>query len=867
LCVCALSTSPSTPNTMQHAHAHRPYADARYGSRHDALPTTHAQVGHGLYSPRSHTHAQGGGSYHPQPHAHHHHPHAHPGTAPTGHHGTHGAHPLRTDVRSASPRTQTGLPTSSNIPSSTGSGSTAAARATSTTRRLEDRCNTVVEERDWRTHLVQQRWRCGKLLGKGGFAKCFEFTNLESGRIVACKVIERSSLTKTKTIQKLQSEIKIHRRMKHPNIVEFIRTFEDSQHVYILLEKCSRQTLMELSSARRRFAVPEVQFFMLQTISACEYMHAENVIHRDLKLGNLMLDEDFNVKVGDFGLAAELSHPEERKRTICGTPNYIAPEILDNKNLDGHSFEVDIWSLGVILYTMLVGQPPFQTDDVKTTYKRIQACKYEFPTNVHVPEAGKNLVHMILQSKPDRRPTLAEIRNHVFFTGAPERAPSSLYPMGERPPAADAYTQHRRFSDAAPPPTACQAWAAGTDVENPRRPLGSLTSNVPRGEGAVLGKGNAQQPTACVPSSYAPTYESAAMRDIYHMPSSRTRSGSVPAVPLHTMAPQQAHNHHHAPQQPATARVTTTAATTTAAGSEPQQHLWREDGVGAHTGGRHHVLSVSPPADSHPAPLPLQAATNDAQDEEDRQHFTQIHDHLHQTLLEVQEVGHTAAVPASQPAIPGPTHWITEYADFSHKYGMAYKLNTGHYGCHFNDVTKMVWESDVTDVVEYISRVKQTTNKGEVLAHDTRISFNMNHPPATPADLQKKITLIKYFKSYLSRAKGRSDGVKVVVPTPNAPQPKQPAMHEPHMTGNMVYVKRWLTTDEAVIFRFSNKTVQVCFHDKTQVTLSSDTRAATYTDAAGIESTFALQSMLHQTPEVAQRLKYTREILYKIINK
>src|SRR3989338_6967928 len=106
---------------------------------------------------------------------------------------------------------------------------------------------------------------------------------------------------------------------------------------------------MDISKQRKRFSFPETQHIMLQTVLACQYMHQNNVIHRDLKLGNMMLDHEMNVKLGDYGLAAELLYDGERKRTICGTPNYIAPEILQGGR-EGHSFEVDVWSLGVILY-------------------------------------------------------------------------------------------------------------------------------------------------------------------------------------------------------------------------------------------------------------------------------------------------------------------------------------------------------------------------------------------------------------------------------------------------------------------------------------------------------------------------------------
>lgn len=101
------------------------------------------------------------------------------------------------------------------------------------------------------------------------------------------------------------------------------------------------------------------------------------------------------IKVGDFGLAAKLVDEFEKRRTVCGTPNYIAPEILAGK--EGHSFEVDIWSTGVVLYTFLVGKPPFETKDVKSTYKRILECSYAFPDNSFVSESAKSLIRLMLQ--------------------------------------------------------------------------------------------------------------------------------------------------------------------------------------------------------------------------------------------------------------------------------------------------------------------------------------------------------------------------------------------------------------------------------------------------------------------------------------
>ena len=124
-------------------------------------------------------------------------------------------------------------------------------------------------------------------------------------------------------------------------------------------------------------------------MDAVEYCHKKRIIHRDLKLGNILLDKEMTIKLSDFGLAAKLNFEDEKRRTMCGTPNYIAPEVLDSKF--GHSYEVDIWAIGVIIYTLIYGKPPFDTADLKTTYKRIRACIYDFPAK-NISDEAKDLI-------------------------------------------------------------------------------------------------------------------------------------------------------------------------------------------------------------------------------------------------------------------------------------------------------------------------------------------------------------------------------------------------------------------------------------------------------------------------------------------
>ena len=265
-----------------------------------------------------------------------------------------------------------------------------------------------------------------RLLGKGGFAKCYEFVCADNQKTFAAKLIAKSTLVKSRAKQKLISEIKIHKSLHQQNIVAFEHYFEDTENVYILLEICQNQTLNDLIKRRKRITEIEVQCYIVQLIKALKYLHSHRVIHRDLKLGNLFLTEKMELKVGDFGLATKLDFEGEKKRTVCGTPNYIAPEILDGKI--GHSYEVDIWSLGVIIYTLIIGKPPFETQDVKATYKRIKNNQYSFPDSAVISEAARALITEILVTDPAKRPSLEQILTHDFFnqgTSIPKLLPAS----------------------------------------------------------------------------------------------------------------------------------------------------------------------------------------------------------------------------------------------------------------------------------------------------------------------------------------------------------------------------------------------------------------------------------------------------------
>lgn len=268
-----------------------------------------------------------------------------------------------------------------------------------------------------------------RFFGKGGFAKCYEIVDVATNDVYAGKIVSKKLMMKHNQKEKMTQEITIHKSLNHPNIVKFHGFFDDSYNIYIVLELCKKRSMMELHKRRKTITEYECRYYIYQIVQGVKYLHDNRIIHRDLKLGNLFLNDHLHVKIGDFGLATRIEYDGERKKTLCGTPNYIAPEILTKK---GHSFEVDIWSIGCVMYTLLVGQPPFETKTLKDTYTRIKKCEYKVPS--YLRKSAAEMVIAMLQSNPDKRPTINDLLRFEFINSAPVPMflPSSCLTMAPR---------------------------------------------------------------------------------------------------------------------------------------------------------------------------------------------------------------------------------------------------------------------------------------------------------------------------------------------------------------------------------------------------------------------------------------------------
>lgn len=250
------------------------------------------------------------------------------------------------------------------------------------------------------------------LLGKGGFASVYRAKCLRNGIEVAIKMIDKKLMQAAGMVDRVHQEVAIHSKLKNPAVLELYTFFEDANYVYLVLELCHNGELQRFLKLQGSRALPEEQagHIIRQVVQGLLYLHSHRILHRDMSLSNLLLTRDMQVKIADFGLATQLTRPDEKHLTMCGTPNYISPEIATRSS---HGLEADVWSLGCMLYTLLVGKPPFDTDAVKSTLTRVVMADYVMPA--HLSDNAKDLIDKLLKKNPKDRIRLRDIPKHPFI--------------------------------------------------------------------------------------------------------------------------------------------------------------------------------------------------------------------------------------------------------------------------------------------------------------------------------------------------------------------------------------------------------------------------------------------------------------------
>ena len=259
----------------------------------------------------------------------------------------------------------------------------------------------------------------GKSVGKGGFGEVWKVRHNTTQKLYVIKVMNKENIRKQKMEDQINREVEIMYKLNHPHIIKLYNHFEDDDNLYLIMDFASKGQLYSLLKKEGKFDEKSVAQYMREVISAIKYLQSVKppIIHRDIKPENILLDEDGRVKLADFGWSNYVKKKDEGRFTYCGTPEYLAPEMIKK---EGHSFEVDIWALGVLMFELLTGFPPFVGNESEL-FNNIENLKINWTDDF--PSVAKNLINKILKVNPKDRLSLNDILKHPWFEANPAIRP------------------------------------------------------------------------------------------------------------------------------------------------------------------------------------------------------------------------------------------------------------------------------------------------------------------------------------------------------------------------------------------------------------------------------------------------------------
>lgn len=266
----------------------------------------------------------------------------------------------------------------------------------------------------------------GHMLGKGAFGKVYMGIHKLTGAKVAIKSIEKTYLKDERVKRKVYQEVAGMSRIKHPNVVRLYEVFESTQHFHIVMEYCGCGTLLQYIKSRERLEEQQTRLFFRQLVEAVKACHKSGVAHRDLKLENVFLQGDGLLKLGDFGMSRVVK-PGQRVQEQCGTLAYSAPEVLSDREYE--PFPVDVWGLGVMLFSMLTGKNPFKATSEQDLSRAILRGELTIPAVIS-PPAGE-LIKSLLAIHPSHRPSLTDLERTSWLQDLPEFDPVAIPPVSK----------------------------------------------------------------------------------------------------------------------------------------------------------------------------------------------------------------------------------------------------------------------------------------------------------------------------------------------------------------------------------------------------------------------------------------------------
>lgn len=254
------------------------------------------------------------------------------------------------------------------------------------------------------------------VIGKGSYAKVVLVKKKDSGELFAMKILKKENVERKKQERHVKTERDVQINIDHPFVIKFFYSFQNDRKLFFALEYCPGGELFNLLQKKKRFSEDQARFYSAQMVLALEHLHAKDIIYRDLKPENVLIDKVGYIRITDFGLSRmDVKDPNEAK-SICGTPEYLAPEIIMKL---GYGKPVDWWTLGSIIYEMLVGIPPFYTNNRQELFERIKFSSPKYPP--HLSKRAKDLLESLLKKDPAKRQgtngDAQSIKNNPWFEG------------------------------------------------------------------------------------------------------------------------------------------------------------------------------------------------------------------------------------------------------------------------------------------------------------------------------------------------------------------------------------------------------------------------------------------------------------------
>ena len=248
----------------------------------------------------------------------------------------------------------------------------------------------------------------GRPLGRGKFGDVYLARERKSKFIVAIKAIKKSQLLKAGVEHQLRREIEIQSHLRQRNVLRMYAYFYDEKRIYLVLEFAPGGELYKQLTNRGHFSESMTARYILDLSKAFAYCHSKHVIHRDIKPENLLIGQRGDIKIADFGWSVHA--PTSRRTTLCGTLDYLPPEMVEGRE---HDHTADIWSLGVLCYEFLVGNPPFEAEGYRATYRRISNVDLRFPASVS--PGARDLIKRFLVKEQAKRIPLADVAKHPWI--------------------------------------------------------------------------------------------------------------------------------------------------------------------------------------------------------------------------------------------------------------------------------------------------------------------------------------------------------------------------------------------------------------------------------------------------------------------